>query len=198
MSVKVVHIGPVNIAALRRQAIGIDRRVHCPWVYFAQRIVFVDESHLILVMLERGRKKFLVHARAIGAFQIVEVDNRHLRCGIAPDRPSRDWNSVGRILRQVERILVDELCAVVRDQKIDDLGFGVSRDGNWQRLITRELARGPGANADRHIRRHLVLRANQNLNAPVEGRVGSRRRRALGSATRGQAQNKQSCQKTKA
>jgi hypothetical protein len=83
--VEVIHVGPVDVAALRGQAVGVHGGVHGPGVHLGERVVLVDEAHLVLVALQGGGKERLVHAGAVGALEVVEVDDRDLGRGIAAD-----------------------------------------------------------------------------------------------------------------
>ncbi len=113
-----------------------------------------------------------MHARAERAFQVVEVDHRHLGCRVAADGPSRDWDRVGRIFGQVERVQMHKLGVIGRDQKVDYLGLCPVCDGDGQGFVARKLAWLACPDAHAVIRRQVVLRANQNLNAAVENGVG--------------------------
>ena len=88
VGVNVIGKVPISVAALRRQAVGIHRGVHCPGMNFHQWIVLVEERDPVAVLLEYLREQCLVHARAKRAFQIVEVHQHDLGClGSASGRP---------------------------------------------------------------------------------------------------------------
>ena len=56
VGVEVIHVGPIDVAALRGQAVGVDRGVHGPGMNLDERKVLVDEAHLVLVVLQGGRE----------------------------------------------------------------------------------------------------------------------------------------------
>ena len=57
MGVQVIHVGPVDVSALRGQAVGVHRGVHGPGVNFLEREVLVNEAHLVLVVIHGGGKE---------------------------------------------------------------------------------------------------------------------------------------------
>ena len=84
-------------------------------MHFGQRVILIDESHQVFVMVDGHREELLVHARAIRALEVVEIDHRHFGVGIAADGTAGDGDGIGGILRQVDRVQVDELGAVIGD-----------------------------------------------------------------------------------
>ena len=116
-------------------------------MHVGERKVLVDEPHLVLVARQGGGKQRLVHARAVGALEVVEVDDGDLGCGIAADRAAGNVDCGGGILGQVEGLQMGQLLAVGGDQEVDYLRLGVVREGDGQRVITCKragLARAEG------------------------------------------------------
>jgi len=117
----VIHEVPVSVRILGGDAVGVDCRVHGPWMNFGQRIIFVDEADLVLVAVKRLRKKGRMHARAVGALQIVEVNDGHFCVWISANRPTGDVDVKDGIFGEVEGLKASEFCIVGRDEEADFL-----------------------------------------------------------------------------
>src|SRR5579862_9582865 len=112
---QVIDVSPVNVGALRSQAIGVDGGMDSPGVDFLQREVLVNKLDQALVVVDGGGEEGLVHAGAITALQVVEVDDRDLGIGISADRAVGDVDVEGGILHQVEGFQARQLGVVGRD-----------------------------------------------------------------------------------
>ena len=91
-----------------------------------ERVVLVDKAHLVLVALQSGREKLLVHPGAVGALKVVEINHRDLGRGIAADGPPRHVDGEEQVFGQVKLVQAGQGLAVGRDQKFDYLGFGAA------------------------------------------------------------------------
>ncbi len=112
MRVHVVHIAPVCDCALFGKASCIDRRMKSPRVQIDQRIVLINEPHLISVALQRGRKDQLVNVSTGRALEIVEIDDGHRRSRISPNRPALHVNSEGWVAIQFKLVEASKSLAV--------------------------------------------------------------------------------------
>jgi hypothetical protein len=66
-------------------------------------------------------KERLVHAGAVGALEVVEVDDGDLGGGIAADGAAGNVDAGAGILGQVEGLKARQLLAVGRDEEVDHL-----------------------------------------------------------------------------
>ena len=78
---------PISIAVLGGQTIGIDRRVHRPRMHL-HREILVNKSDAVAIFLENFGEQFLMHARAEGTLEVVEIDYDDLRRFGTPRRPA--------------------------------------------------------------------------------------------------------------
>ncbi len=142
-------------------------------MHLRKREVLVDEAHLVLVALQSRRKQRFVHLRAVGALEVVEVDHRHLGCGVSAHRSARNIDVEGWILRQIEGLEPRQRLAVRRNQKVERRCLRAARKTHGKRIIARKRARP--ARPDRHhvILRHVELRADQHLDTPIYFEVRS-------------------------
>ena len=93
---------------------------------FDERKVLVDEAHLVFVALQGVREERLVHARAVGALEVVEVDDGDLGVGISADGTAGDVDVGAGILGQVEGLKAGQFLAVGGDKEGDDLRLGTA------------------------------------------------------------------------
>ena len=108
----VVYEIPVGLRALSGNAVRVNGSVHGPRVDFGQWIIFVDKADFVLVAIERLREQGRVHARAVGALQVVEVDHGHFGGWISTDRATGYVDIEDRILCEVEGLEARQLCVV--------------------------------------------------------------------------------------
>src|SRR5881396_3938801 len=64
---------PIGVVVLRRQAVCIYSGVDGPGMNFREWKVFIYEGDAVSIFLQQLRKQGLVHARAVGTFEIVVV-----------------------------------------------------------------------------------------------------------------------------
>ena len=83
---------------------------------FGQRIVLVDEMHLVAVALGDERKQAGMEDRAVGTLQVVEADNQHRRGFRAAARRTIGRLQQGaRVRRHVVLVELRHGLAIVRD-----------------------------------------------------------------------------------
>jgi len=95
-----------------------------------QRVILVDVPHLVFVARQGVGKQRLVHAGAVGAFQIVEVDHRDLGRWIAANGPAGNVDRKQRVLVQAESVQVGQGLAVGGDEEVDHRLLGP-----WPRVM---------------------------------------------------------------
>jgi hypothetical protein len=86
-----------------------------------QGIVKINELDQPLVVVDRTGEKLCVHPRAVGAFEIVEVDDGNLRRRIAAGWAALDGQRRGRISAEIPLRKPRQRISVLRKQKIDGL-----------------------------------------------------------------------------
>ncbi len=138
-----------------------------------------------------------MHASAVRAFKVVEVDYRDLGRGIAADRPSCGIDVEGRVLGEVEGFQTRQRLPVGGDQEVERGGLRTAREGDRQRFIAGELAGLPRANRHRVVLGHVELRANQDLDATVSFCVGRVLLCGLGLAADSEAEREQASEELK-
>ncbi len=111
-----------------------------------------------------------MHARAVGALEVVEVDDGDFGSGVAADGAAGDVDVGARILGEVEGFKAGELLAVGGDEEVDDLGMVAVGEGDGQFVITADRAWLAGAEDDVVVLRDVELGADRDLDAPVEHR----------------------------
>src|ERR1700724_742852 len=157
--------------------------MHGPGVNFGERVVLVDEAHQALVVVLRSGKELLVHAGAVGALQIVVVYDRDLGLGVAAHRPLRNRVDRLRVLADVELLEPCQCVAVLGQQKRDRGLLAVVGKCHRQIIEIRNVALGLSAQRDVVLWWDIELRADQNLDATLDG--GARGMRTLSVAAEG-------------
>ena len=104
VGVEVIDVAPVDFAVLRGEAVGVDGCVESPGMNFFERKILVDEADLVFVAVERGGKEGLVHAGAVGALEVVKVDDGDLGGGVAADGAVGDVDVRAGFFGEVEGV----------------------------------------------------------------------------------------------
>jgi hypothetical protein len=123
-----------------------------------------------------------MHAGAVGALEVVEVDDGDQGGGVAADGTTGDIDIEGRILSDVEGVELGQGLVVVGDEEVDDGFLLAAGDGDGQGLIAGNLAGRAGAEGDVEVFGDVELGADHDLNAAVERGI-VRRRSGLGLAS---------------
>src|ERR1700761_1480415 len=121
-----------------------------------------------------------MHAGAVGALEVVIVDDGHFRVGIAARRPTVDRVNGLRILADFELLQPRQCVAVFLEQESDGGLLAIVREGDGQVVESRNIVLCLAAQGDVVVRRHVELRAHQYLDAALYRGIG---RRGLGPTT---------------
>src|SRR3569833_1238765 len=140
VSVNVIDKAPVRFRVLGRNAVGVDCGGHRPGVNLGERIVFVDETNLVLVTVHSLRKKGRVHAGTIWALQIVEVDYGNFCVWVSANGTAGNVDVEDGIFGEVERFEPREFCVVRGDEKVDHFLCCAMRERNGKRVVTGDVA----------------------------------------------------------
>src|SRR5512146_3234697 len=143
-----------------------------PGMDLDEREILVYDAYLILVARHRGGEQLLVHAGAVRALQVIEVDDGDLRLGISPYGAACNIDVRRRIAGQVVGLKPGQLFTIGRDKEVDDLRPCAVRDGDRKIVKTTDITWL--ASADRHVvvLRNVELGANQNFDAAIGRQVG--------------------------
>ena len=138
-----------------------------------QRIVHIDELDQTFVTIQRCRKELGVHLRAVGALQIVEVDDHHLRIRISTHRTSAGWQHARRIRSNIPLREPRQRARVLRQQEIHRLlpirlagQQKCHRDG----VISIHIALLSRTNGDLILRRHSEFRPDHHFDLALQRR----------------------------
>ena len=102
---------------------------------FEERKVLVDEADLVLVVVQGGGKERLVHAGAVRALEVVEVDDGDLGVGVAADGAAGDVDVGAGIIGQVKVSRRASFLLSVEMRKFDDLGLAGAGEGDGQIVV---------------------------------------------------------------
>src|SRR5262245_39338591 len=92
---------PIGLAALLAQAIAVDGGAQGPGVDLNQRIVLVNHTDFVAVILENIGKELGMHAGAERALKIVVVDDGDLGIGVTLYRTTLHVNLRHEVLGDI-------------------------------------------------------------------------------------------------
>src|SRR5215471_9818738 len=188
---------PISIGVLRCEAAGVYRGVDGPRMDLRQRIVLVVKRDPVAIFLENLREERLMHARAEGTLEIVEIYHYNLGPFGPARRPSSHVDLAHkvriRVFAQVEFRHAEHRVAILRNEKgiVFLLAFPLVefyRDA----VITWDVARGSNcSHSDLDLGRETVKRAYLVLDLACQ----IRRRRLCHTAQTNQKQNEKGTSK---
>jgi len=145
--------------------------VEGPGVEFGERVVEVDEADFVLVAIEGHGKELLMHAGAVGALEVVIINDRDLGGGVAANRPVVDRDVPGGNVVEVEGFKARERLVVGGDEEVRGGGVGFMREGDLQGVVAGNVAGLAGAEDYGVFGGDIELAADENLDAPGQGGV---------------------------
>ena len=138
-----------------------------------------------------------MHASAIRALKVVEIDHCDFGRWIAAHRPPCSIDIEGRFFGEVECLQARQRFAIRGDQEIERCGLCPAGESDGQRFIAGKLARLSRANRYGVILGDIELRPNQHFYATICLRVGRVLLSGLGLAANREAKCDQASEESK-
>src|SRR5262249_57311627 len=86
ISMGIISKLPEGVVILRRETIGIYRRMHRPRMDRSQRKILVDNLHLIAISLQNIGEERLMHSGTEWALEVIVIYDHYLCIFVSPPR----------------------------------------------------------------------------------------------------------------
>src|SRR5689334_8108374 len=156
---------PIRLAVLLAQAIAVNGGMHGPRMNFNKWIVLVNHLYPVTVVLEYAGKERGMHVRAEWALKIVKINDHDLGIRVATDWPALEVHLGHQVLGNIVFVQMRQGFAVLGNQKVMVRWFTAAEKGNNE-IVIPGYRTGLGIrNRNRHLLRHVIVRANLCLDS---------------------------------